>query len=361
MDPDAIDELCSAGSTGSGEQRERENSRETVPSPTVVRPHHGGAGDRRLLDFSVNVNPKRPPSVVRVYESALATARSYPVDDYSEFRVAAAEYVGCEPRQVIPTPGGLAAIRLAVATTITEGDQALIPYPSFGEYAREVRLQGGEPVFVHHENVFDVDPGEFSLVVLCTPNNPTGTAYSPERLRTYAEKCRAVGTPLLVDEAFLGFTELPSLAGSDGVIVVRSLTKLFGLPGLRAGFAVATGTHRERLDASRLTWGLGTPAAAVGQHCLEQHEFVDETRDRVRRERARMRRRLAERFDVYPSEAPFLLMALEDCSVDAVVATLRERRIYVRDARSFRGLDNHIRVAVLLPEQNDRLLDALDV
>jgi len=358
MDPDAVDDLCRSG-TSTAASNDDSSTRTDVP--TTVRPHHGGAADPRLLDFSVNVNPCRPSGVTRVYEAALATAQWYPADDYSEFRVAAAEYVGCEPRQVIPSPGGLAAIRLAVATTVSSGASVLVPFPSFSEYAREARLQGAEPTFVHHDAILETDPGAYDLVVLCTPNNPTGTAYPPEQLLAYAGDCRAAGTPLLVDEAFLDFTELASLAGTDGAIVVRSLTKLFGLPGLRVGFAVATGLYRKRLDTSRLTWGLGEPAAAVGQHCLGSQEFIEETRSRVRTERRRMRRRLSARFEVSRSEAPFLLLEPRGGSVDTIRSALRRQGIHVRDARTFRGLDNHIRVAVRLPEENDRLLDALGV
>jgi histidinol-phosphate/aromatic aminotransferase/cobyric acid decarboxylase-like protein len=164
---------------------------------------------------------------------------------------------------------------------------------------------------------------------------------------------------LLVDEAFLGFTDRPSLAGEPGVVVARALTKLFGLPGLRAGFAVATGGTLERLLAARRTWNVGRPALDVGAYCMRQAAFVTTTRERVREERARMRAALSTRYRVYPSEAPFLLLEVGDA--DAVVRTARQRGVAVRDARTFRGLDGHVRVAVRLPDENDRLLAALGV
>jgi histidinol-phosphate aminotransferase/threonine-phosphate decarboxylase len=363
MDPDAVDELCSSsGSVDSTPESGGEKRHRTYRTADVRRIGHGGTNDPRILDFGTTVNPRTPAGLAQVYDSTLAAAQSYPADDYSAFRAAAAEYVGCEATEVIPTAGSLAAIRLVVATTVGSGDSALVPYPSFDEYAREVRLQGGNPTFVHHEELLDIDPAEFALVVVCTPNNPTGTAYNPEELRAYADRCRNVGTLLLVDESFIGFTHLDSLAGHEGVVVVRSLSKLFGLPGLRAGFAVATGRYRDRFDATRVTWGLGTPGATVGRYCLQQAGFVTGTRSRVSAERARMRRRLDRRFDVYDSDAPFLLLELgRGDSVDELLSTLREHDITVRDARSFRGLANHIRVNVRLPEENDQLLDALDV
>src|SRR5699024_898215 len=135
-----------------------------------------------------------------------------------------------------------------------------VPYPSFAEYGREVRLHDGDPKFVPQAELLDADPADHALAVLCNPNNPTGNAYDPDRLDAFAERCRAAGTTLLVDEAFLGFTDRPSLAGRAGVVVARSLTKLFGLPGLRAGFAVATGAFGAALRNARRTWNVGVPA-----------------------------------------------------------------------------------------------------
>jgi threonine-phosphate decarboxylase len=321
--------------------------------------HHGSRDDPQVVDFSANTNPRVPEGVAGVYGSALAAAGSYPDDGYPEYRQAAADAVDCDPDQVVPTPGGLAAIRLAVAAAVSPGDTALVPAPSFAEYAREVRLQGGEPVFRPHDELLDADPAAHALAVVCTPNNPTGEAYAPERLRAFADRCRAAGTVLLVDEAFLGFTDRPSLGGREGVVVARSLTKLYGLPGLRAGYAVATGELSDRLATARPTWALGTPAAAVGAHCMRQRAFVAATRERVRAERDRMRERLASRFDVFPSDAPFLLLAVPD--VEGIQREAQAAGIAVRDARTFRRLDSHVRVAVRTPAENDRLLEALDV
>ncbi|MFB6298457.1 MAG: threonine-phosphate decarboxylase [Salinirussus sp.] len=323
------------------------------------RVHHGSRDDPEVLDFSANTNPRTPDGVAGVYGSALAAAGSYPADDYADFRAAAGTFVDCDPDRVVVTAGGLAAIRLAVATTVRSGDRVLVPAPTFGEYAREVRLQGGEPDFRSPGAVLDTDPEPYALAVLCVPNNPTGWAPDPARLRAYADRCRAADTPLLVDEAFLGFTGRASLAGHEGVVVARSLTKLFGLPGLRAGFAVATGRELARLRAARPPWSLGTPAAAVGTYCLGQSSFVAATRERVHSERERLRARLGERFEVHPSEAPFLLLTVED--VDGVLSEARAAGLALRDARTFRRLSSHVRVAVRTRADNDRLLAALDV
>ena len=367
MDPDAVDE--------------------------VARVPHGGSDDPSVIDFSANTNPVRPEGVADAYEAALAAATSYE-DDFPAFRAAAADYVGCDPEAVVPTAGGVAALRLAFGVTVAPGDRVALPEPGFGEYAREVRLQGGEPVGIREDELLDVDPAAYDAVAVCTPNNPTGLLPDPAALQSLLAGCRAAGTPLIADEAFLDFTDAPSLAGESGAIVARSLTKMFGLPGIRAGFAVATGDLGGRLRTARPTWSLSVPAAAVGTHCLRAEAFVERTRERVETERARMRAALSDAYDVAPSDAPFLLVDVGDGPggddgrggsdgpdgsdgpggvdervgsggrsdedpVDAVRERARADGIAVRDARTFSGLDSHVRVAVRRPHENDRLLDSL--
>jgi threonine-phosphate decarboxylase len=333
---------------------------------TGERVPHGGESDRDLLDFSANTNPRTPEGIGDVYTAALEDSRRYPDDGYPAFRAAAGEFVGCGPERVIPTAGGLAAIRLAMECLLEPGDEALVPYPSFGEYAREVELQGATPRFVRYDDLFEIGATVLepcALAVICTPNNPTGDAVDPGALESFAARCADADTTLLVDEAFLGFTARSSAAEFDleNVVVARSLTKLFGLPGLRAGFAVATGERRDALATARRAWSLGTPAASVGAHCMRRDEFVRDTRTRVVGERERLRDALEDRFDVHESDAPFLLCDVGDRDVSTVLDDARAAGVAVRDARTFRGLDSHVRVAIKDRTANDRLLAALGV
>lgn len=322
---------------------------------------HGSSDDFELLDFSANINPEIPPGAHDVYVEAFKEAHRYPSEPPVEFQAAAAEYVGCRRENVIPTPGGLAGLRLVIECLVTAEDSVVVPYPSFSEYAREVRLQGATPEFVRHDQLLETDIAEHKLVVACNPNNPTGDAYREADLRGFAERCHGAGTYLVCDEAFLGFTEQASLAGHPGAIVVRSLTKLFGLPGLRAGFVVAPDDISTTLATARQPWNLGQPALAVGTRCLRDTDFIAATRERVMTERERLRAALSDRYAVYPSDAPFLLLDVGDHSVEDIIAQARHEGVVVRDATTFRGLDSHIRVAVRLPSENDRLLEALDV
>lgn len=334
MDPDSIDE--------------------------VGRVPHGSSDDPDVLDLSANINPRIPERTREVYEAAFEDARSYPNDGYPEFREAAAEYVDCAPEAVVPTPGGLAAIRLAIGITVSPGDRVLVSYPSFGEYAREVELAGGEVNFVPHDGLLERDPSRYAMAIACTPNNPTGECYPTAELDAFADRCAAAATTLLADEAFLGFTDRPSLAGREGVVVARSLTKLFGLPGLRAGFAVAEGTRLDRLRTARPAWSVGGPAAAVGAHAMGDDAFVAETRDRIDRERAYLREGLKARgFEVRPSDAPFVLCDVGEPPAQ-LLSACRQRGVALRDATTFRGLDRHVRIAVRTREATERLFSVLD-
>ena len=321
---------------------------------------HGGTGDPSLLDFSGGINPEVPGGLAPSYESSLSASRPFPLDDHAEFRTAAASHLDCEPRSVVPVAGYVAGVRLALGVTVAAGDSVLVPAPACGEYTREARLQGASVTRAPVVDLLERDPAPHAAVVLASPGSPTGYAYDEAALRAYAERCRDADTVLLVDETFLGFTDRPSLAGEPGVVVVQSLTNLFGLPGLRAGVAAAVGDLRERLERARCTWTLSVPAVAVATECLGNREFLERTRERIREERARLVDRLSDLgFDVHPGDGPLVLF-----ETTRPVAVLKERTrehgIAVRDATTYRELDSHVRVTVRLPEENDRLLRALE-
>lgn len=325
----------------------------------VGRVPHGGESDPDILDFSANTNPERPAGIEEVLATSLEEARAYPPEPPAAFREAAGQYVDVPPAQVIPTPGGLAAIRLALEVIISPGDSVVVPAPSFGEYEREVRLQGATPEIVAYDELLDTPLESHAAVIVCNPNNPTGDAFDADLLRTFADRAAAADTLVIADEAFLGFTTEPTLSGTDGVVVARSLTKLFGMPGLRAGFAVATGEPRERLVTARRPWNLGLPAMRAAIYSMRATGFIEETCDRVETERQRLASALGERYDVHPSDSPFLLLGVGEEPVDVVLERAASAGIAIRDARTFRGLDSHVRVAVRRPEENRRLEEVL--
>ncbi|MFW6436309.1 MAG: pyridoxal phosphate-dependent aminotransferase [Halococcoides sp.] len=353
MQLDALDDLCSAAEDRDGtiEWDWRDHT----------RVGHGGEGDCHWeRDFTRTAAPMTPDGVGQVFESSYPASRLRPADDYCTFRAAAAQYLGVESDQVVPTPGAMGAIRLAIDVTVEADDRVAIPRPSFAEYEREVRLQGATPSFVPEEALLELDPDPYALVIVAVPNNPTGWLPDDRRLTRLAERCRDAETPLLIDETYLAFADRVSMAGLSGAIVVRSPATTFGLPGLRAGFAVSSGRLLDRLDAGRLPWSIGRPAEAAIVHCMDSPDFVQTARRVVASERERIREALPASVDAAPSSAPFLLLELADsAAVDRLLDVGHERGIAIRDARSFRGLDAHARVAVRSPTDNDALIETI--
>ncbi len=331
--------------------------RDAIPNAPHVP--HGGSTAPGYIDFSANINPNIPQGTKKQYHDALEVAQSYPPEPPTHFIESAADYIGVSPHTITPTAGGLAGIRLALETLVSPDDRVAIPYPSFSEYKREATLQGCQIETVPHNEILTLDPSDYAVCFVCNPNNPTGNSYDPKSLREFADNCAKTDTTLLVDEAFLGFTTDPSMAGAPNTIVIRSLTKLFGLPGLRAGFIIAPESYTQILTTARRPWNIGTPALSVGTYVMQQTEFIENTIHRTTTERERLRKKLAGDYTVYPSDAPFLLLEPKHSAIDTLIDACKQDGIIIRDARSFQNLDSHCRIAIRTRGENDQLLSVL--
>lgn len=324
----------------------------------LERPPGRERAEADLVDFTVGANPHRPPGVAGVFDAALAAARERPSDDYLAYRAAAAEQLDCEAGQVVPCAGELSGMRLLFDLLVEEGDSVLTQTPGCQDFPRETRLQGATPVRRSHEALLDADPQPHDAVLLCRPNATAGPDYETGDLLAFVERCRAADTPVVVDETYLPMLGKPSLAGVDGVVVLRSLGEAYGLPGLRMGVVVATGTLRERLDTARASWELSGPAAAVGEHCLRQDGFLEDARERIDLERERLRRRLEQRFEV-DTEGVFL--RLETQRAAEIAADLKQQGLLVADGNAHTGMEDRLVATLRSPAENDRLLEALGV
>jgi Histidinol-phosphate/aromatic aminotransferase and cobyric acid decarboxylase len=328
---------------------------------------HGGVEDPGVLDFSANTNPAVPVGAKTVFARSFDRCDRYRVS-HPEYTAAVADLCACPRSWVLPTGGGIAALSVAITALVERDATVTVAGPTFGEYARLVQNAGGQLRPVALMDLDTTDVSDSDLVIVCTPNNPCGRLISADRRADLLHAAAAEGVPVLLDEAFIDFTEMPSAAGHPAAVVARSETKLSGLPGLRAGALIVPPAYRDRVEAVRDPWPIGTPAAAVAAYCLRQVSFIEATRRRVGIERTRMRSALEPSYEVSPSAAPFLLCRPRHPSALALdpsdpVGDLCDRAaaadIAIRDARSFEGYDQHIRVAVRRPHENDRLLALL--
>ncbi len=339
---------------------------------------HGGALSRLegvresdFLDFSQNVNPLGAP------DAALEAARHaldldsgrYPDLTYPELREALAGYLGVSPEMVLPTNGGAEALFLAARLAADSGakNKARIPQPTFSEYATAARTAGLESehrVARHPENGFRLDLTVFedlenvAAVFLCNPNNPTGEALSHEEVTRIAGIAREAGAALIVDEAFADFVPEVSVAGEvdDGLIVARSFTKFFGIPGLRLGCLVTSDVERAR--SFQPSWSVNAVAAAAGISAAGDAEFIRASLMEVPRLRGELRTSLEALpgLTVFPGAANFLLVR----GPAGLVEKLARRRVLVRGCEPFLGLGaEYFRVAVLSAGANERLVYAI--
>jgi histidinol-phosphate/aromatic aminotransferase/cobyric acid decarboxylase-like protein len=326
-----------------------------------LRLHGDAVAGPGMLDFAVNVWPGERPAALRAALRAALDDPRYPDDRVARDAVAARH--GRDAGEALALNGACEgfwllahALRPAVAACV---------HPSFTEPEVALRACGAEIVRVARDPYdwsFDpaAVPERAEIVVLGNPNNPTGaldpTASILELLRP--------GRVVVVDESFMDFVAepAPTLAGEprDGLVVVRSLTKLWTLAGVRAGYLLAPAELVAMLGAQRQPWSVNALALAALEACASDRETPREVGVEVAAARAELlgELRCLPRVRAWPGAANFLLLEVPDGQ--AVVDALRAAGIAVRPAASFPGLgEDHVRVAVRRPHENRRLIEAL--
>jgi histidinol-phosphate aminotransferase len=330
--------------------------------------HHGDAElSDSLLDLAVNVRPDPMPTwLASAIGSALGQLASYPNAEPATLAIAARH--GREAAEVLVTAGAAEAFTL-IAQALPR-DRAVIVHPQFTEPEVALRAAGWlvDRLLLDVENDFAFDPilvgDTANLVVLGNPTNPTGTLHSRETLLAV----RKPGRTLIVDEAFMDAVpgepeSLACLEDLSGVLVVRSLTKTWGLAGLRIGYVVGDPALIERLAAAQPHWAVSTPALNAAVACMSDDATVETERRaaHLSGEREYLRIALRDRgFQVAGrSEGPFLLVRHARC--EAMHAALRECGLATRRADTFPGLGpGWLRISVRDRPATERLLTAID-
>jgi histidinol-phosphate/aromatic aminotransferase/cobyric acid decarboxylase-like protein len=316
-----------------------------------------------FLDFAVNVSPWGPPEWLhRRIQEALRSVNEYP--DESRAVRALAERHGREPAEVLPLNGAAEAFWLLARALAPK--RAVCVHPQFT--AAEAALVGNghlvERVFRDPAD-FSFDPGavprDADLVFICNPNNPTGTLDPAAVL----ERLVSPGRVLVIDESFMEFTSgeeqsLTSAAGLGDVVVIRSITKLWGIPGLRAGYLVAPSRLVAVLRRGRQPW----PVNALSLAALEATARPSQTASEIAGKTTQARDLLIDSLRALPgvrvwsSHTNFVLICVPNGS--SLRDRLARRGIAVRPACTFPGLSSdHLRIAVRRPEENAVLLRAL--
>lgn len=327
-----------------------------------------------ILDFSANINPLGPPPWLRqVISRHVSDLVHYPDPDAAGFVQAVADHYRVPGDEVL-TGNGTSEL-LALLVRCSGMRRAIIPVPSYSDYVRTVQ-QANLDVALHPllpETGFNLDPTALqtqlqpgSLVIIGRPNNPTGRNVPADAIRALALQhpdCR-----FIADEAFGDFVdafESLTVRRPPNVAVLLSLTKMYAVPGLRPGCAVADATWGRRVRAEQPEWSINTLAQAVGIAALRDQQFVQRSRQTVTKLRNELLAELGtlQGITVFPGEANFLLLRLADDLPEAPMLASRllaNDGIAVRICTNFAGLDDrYLRVAVRTAEENTRLIDAL--
>ena len=326
-----------------------------------------------LLDFSANINPLGPPEWLRsVISSNVESVVHYPDPGSQSLVDSIARRHGVRPDEVIVSNGTSELISLLPRAL--DASEALVSVPAYIEYAKAARLCGldVEEIALCESDGFLLDFGRIeshlpgpSLVFLGQPNNPTGQLFDASELRRLAPKYP--DTTFVVDEAFIDFVEgCETLIRQrpPNVLVLRSMTKFYAVPGLRLGYAVGEPPLADRLRGLLPPWSVNVLAQAVGVAALEDEDYARRTRQLVSTERKRLSDELSglPGLKVYGGTANFLLASSNGPGKGAaqLARQLLENGIAIRVCDNFSGLDGRFfRIAVRTGPENDRLLSAL--
>lgn len=327
---------------------------------------------RDALDFSANVSPLGlPAGVAAAITAALPMADRYPDPLCRALRAKLAAAEGVDTAQILCGNGAADLIyRLALAL---RPRRALLPAPTFAEYAAALETVDCDVqrFLLREKNDFAVTDGfveaiddSTDAVFLCQPNNPTGQLTALPLMEQILHRCAACGTLLVVDECFLDF--LPDhalhtakgLLGEGNLVILKAFTKLYGMAGVRLGYALSADTALlEQMQACGQPWGVSSLAQAAGLAALEETAYVEKVRALIAEQRPRLTDGLrALGLRVLDSRANYLLFQAPETLGEA----LRQRGAVLRSCANYPGLGpGWYRTAVRTGPENEQLLKLL--
>lgn len=334
-----------------------------------------GVQQEQILDFSANINPLGPSTqALKAIEKALIKIKHYPEPQAASLRREIAKVMEL-PEELLILGNGAAELIYALGRVL-KPRRLLLPVPTFSEYAEGfgdaaklyLPLNPANNFALIAENIAPVmQAGD--LLIICNPNNPTGQLVEQQQLRSLMRRAGQVGASLLVDEAFMDFVRpeqslLQEVQTCPYLIVLRSLTKFFAIPGLRLGYLVAQQQLIEQLYAALPPWRVNLLAQVAGVASLRDKAYTAKTLELVRNQRVMLFTGLSaiDGLTPLPPTANFILV---NCRASGITARefqtyLGPRGILIRICDNFAGLDDYyFRVAVRNEKENLLLIKYL--
>jgi threonine-phosphate decarboxylase len=336
-----------------------------------------GIDAKEIIDFSSSINPLGPPPAARrAFLKSFSEISRYPDEDGYELKGALAQLHGVKANEVLLGNGSTQLIRLLCRALRPR--KAVVVVPAFSEYDNALKIMGTEiqPYFLLPEHEFRLPIQDFldkwghglEMIFLSNPNSVAGRAVPRKEMEEIIRIAQKRKIFLVVDEAFMDFTERESvkhlIRENPYLIVLRSLTKYYALPGLRIGYLLAQRRTVKLLGLHQEPWSVNGPAQRVALACLDDGRFGSKTSRWLDRERTYMVNAMAKMkgLRTFPSQVNFVLVRLEGVNANAL--NLRDflirRKILIRACDTFLGLGHpYLRAAIRMRKDNAQLINGI--
>lgn len=327
------------------------------------------------IDFSANINPLGPPSILlEKWNDLFKTVHLYPDPFASRLREKFSNKYGLHPKQLLIGNG--AAEIISLLGRILAGKKVLLIQPAFSEYEEVCRINQCD-IYHHYlssENGWDLslsklekDIRHVDAVFLCNPNNPTGIFYPKQLVEDLLIICEQNDCYVILDEAFYDFVigyedMLPLLKTSSNLIVLRSLTKMYSIPGIRLGCVFASEELIARLQYFQSQWSINGIALKVGELLLEQETFVEKTQGYIEVEKEWLYPFFKKEQFVYSNSAANYYLLRDPRLTDQkdLLTFLLNNGIIARHTYNYPSLEGRwLRFAVKSKEENQQLQGVL--
>ena len=331
---------------------------------------HGDDGYRYKktikANFSSNIWHKRTADTLITHlKEQLGTIANYPTPNADELAEKITTHHQLDSDSILVTNGATEAFY--IIASLFHGKTAAIGTPTFSEYQDACVSNNMNLSYYKRSDVAQTDFKE-ELVFICNPNNPDG--FSTPITEIQALLLKFPNTTFVIDEAYIDFTHqitssISLLTAHDNLIIVKSLTKLFSIPGLRLGYIICNPKTKARLQQSKMPWSVNTMAIEAGKYIFDNYTSIAPDMTILLKYSKNLQQEInaLEHLTVIPSETNFFLVRL--ATTDA--AKLKEylattHQLLIRDASNFRGLDGHyIRIASQDKTKNELLVNALRI
>lgn len=333
---------------------------------------HGGDIYRNNVkyDFSVNTNPLgMPKKSIEAAHRGIELSSNYPDYRNEELSAEIAKSEGVQINNVI-AGNGASQLIYAICHSLRV-EKGLVYAPCFSEYERAVKSAGGEVIYydLKEENNFELKEDfiekidtDIDIVFICNPNNPTGNIISKELITKILEKCEITNTFLCVDECFLSFLEdeneitlKKEIFNYPHLIVLRALTKIYAMAGLRLGYILSDNKELLcKLNKTIPPWSVSLPAQLAGIEALKDNSYIEKTLDYIEKEKQYLLNELSLLTEkIYGSSANFIFFK----SDEGLYENMLKKGILIRDCSNFVNLKKgYYRIAVKTHSENTEFI-----